>query len=87
MKVGYMGFQKVIDTVRDGVDELLKRTNVLGVPAIFDMLQVLLEDLEAFKPVEQYVWLYCVVLCRIASYRIASYRIACSRTVSCLSLY
>lgn len=55
MKVGYMGFQKVIDAVRDGVEELLKRGNVMGTPAIFDMLQVLLEDLEAFKPAEKYV--------------------------------
>lgn len=49
MKVGYMGFQKVIDEVRESVEDLLNRCSIDGVPAIFDMLGILLEDLSAFK--------------------------------------
>ena len=49
MQVGYMGFQKVIDEVKESVEELLGRPSICGVPAIFDMLGIFLEDLSAFK--------------------------------------
>ena len=51
MLVGYMGFQKVIDRTRDDVAGLLKSRNPMGedVPFIFEMLGILLNDLENFK--------------------------------------
>ena len=49
MLVGYMGFQKVIDATRDSIADLLNRKTVMGVPAVFDMLGILLEDLDTFK--------------------------------------
>merc|ERR1712232_450371 len=49
MQVGYMGFQQVIDTTKENVHDLLKKRSVMGVPAIFDMLGILLEDLDSFR--------------------------------------
>ena len=49
MQVGYMGFQKVIDITKENTYELLRKNSVMGVPAIFDMLGILLEDLDSFR--------------------------------------
>merc|ERR1719197_850559 len=49
MMVGYMGFQKVIDSVRENMEDLMKRKSIGGVPAIFDMLGIYLEDLKSFQ--------------------------------------
>ena len=49
MGLGYMGFQQVIDATEEGVSELIKKKSVMGVPAIFDMLGILLEDLDSFR--------------------------------------
>merc|ERR1711934_1327655 len=53
MLVGYMGFQKVIDRTREDVGGLLRHKNPMtgedNVPFIFEMLGILLNDLENFK--------------------------------------
>ena len=53
MKVGYMGFQKVIDATESEISELIKKRSVMQgqvmVPAIFDMLGILLENLDSFR--------------------------------------
>jgi len=49
MLVGYMGFQQVIDATRRDIDELLSKKSVMGVPAVFDMLGIFLEDVDMFK--------------------------------------
>ena len=54
MLVGYMGFKKVIDSTRDDVSALLQSKNPMGDdPFIFEMLGILLSDLENFKPDSQ----------------------------------
>jgi len=50
MLVGYMGFQKVIDRTREDVAVQLHTRNPMGEePFIFEMLGILLNDLENFK--------------------------------------
>lgn len=51
MLVGYMGFQKVIDSTREDVAGLLRHKNPIDPdePFIFEMLGILLSDLENFK--------------------------------------
>jgi len=53
MLVGYMGFQKVIDRTREDVGGMLRHKNPMSgddnVPLIFEMLGILLNDLETFK--------------------------------------
>ena len=49
MGVGYMGFQKVIEVTEEQINAHLKKRNVMGIPAIFDMFGILLEDLDSFK--------------------------------------
>ena len=51
MLVGYMGFQKVIERTKEDVGGLLKSKNPMGedVPFIFEMLGILLNDLDSFK--------------------------------------
>jgi len=49
MLVGYMGFQQVIESTREDIKALLLRKSMMGVPHIFDMLGIYLEDIENFK--------------------------------------
>jgi len=49
MKVGYMGFQQVLDATEEGISELLHKPMRQEVPPIFDMLGILLEDLDSFR--------------------------------------
>ena len=51
MLVGYMGFQKVIDSTREDVAGFLRHKNPMAPedPFIFEMLGILLSDLENFK--------------------------------------
>ena len=49
MMVGYMGFQLVLDATEESISEYLNKRSVGTVPAIFDMLGILVEDLDSFR--------------------------------------